>query len=92
MRNRGHTEKPSNLLRLGEEERRRAVRGLEEEVEAEARAPNKPVLGTRAVRAQHPHTRPVKIDMLPTLPDAPVHGALRKPSAPDCLRGISWGM
>jgi hypothetical protein len=36
---------------LGEEERRRAVRGLVEGVEAEARARDKPVLGARAVRA-----------------------------------------
>jgi hypothetical protein len=44
--------------RLGEEERQRAVRGLVEAVESEARARNKPVLRARAVRAQHPHTRP----------------------------------
>ena len=43
---------------LGEEERQRAVRGLVEQVEVEARAQDKPVLGVRAVRAQHPHTRP----------------------------------
>jgi len=38
------------------EERRRAVRGLIEEVEADARARDKPVLGVNAVRAQHPHS------------------------------------
>jgi len=43
---------------LGEGERQRAVRGLVEGVEAEARARDKPVLGAQAVRAQHPHTRP----------------------------------
>jgi hypothetical protein len=43
---------------LEEEERQRAVRGLVEGVEAEARARATPVLGARAVRAQHPHTRP----------------------------------
>jgi hypothetical protein len=34
------------------------VRELVTAVEAEARARDKPVLGARAVRAQHPHTRP----------------------------------
>jgi REP element-mobilizing transposase RayT len=43
---------------LGEEERQRRVRGLVEGVEAEARARGMPALGVRAVRAQHPHTRP----------------------------------
>ncbi len=43
---------------LGEEERRRAVRGVVEAVESEARARDTPVWGARAVRAQHPHTRP----------------------------------
>jgi len=43
---------------LGEEERRRAVRGWVEAVESEVRARDTPVLGARAVRAQHPHTRP----------------------------------
>ncbi len=43
---------------LREEERQRAVRGLVEGVEAEARAQDTPVLGARTVRAQHPHTGP----------------------------------
>jgi REP element-mobilizing transposase RayT len=43
---------------LREEERQRAVRGLVDDVEAEARARGKPVLGRRAVLTQHPHTRP----------------------------------
>ncbi|HEX5747085.1 MAG TPA: hypothetical protein VFZ09_12655 [Archangium sp.] len=50
---------------LGEEERQRAVRGLVEGVEAEARARNTPVLGARAVRAQHPHTRPEHLERSP---------------------------
>ncbi|WP_245814654.1 hypothetical protein [Cystobacter ferrugineus] len=50
---------------LGEEERRRAVRGLVEAVESEARARDKPVLGARAVRAQHPHTRPEHLKRSP---------------------------
>jgi REP element-mobilizing transposase RayT len=50
---------------LGEEERRCAVRGLLEEVEAEARARGKPVLGARAVQAQHPHTRPERLKRSP---------------------------
>ncbi len=50
---------------LREEERRREVRGLVEEVEAEARARDKPVLGARAVRAQHPHTRPEQLNRSP---------------------------
>ncbi len=50
---------------LGEEERRRAVRGLVEAVESEARAQDKPVLGVRAVRAQHPHTRPERLKRSP---------------------------
>ncbi len=50
---------------LGEEERRRAVRGLVEGVEAEARAQDTPVLGARAVRAQHPHTRPEHLKRSP---------------------------
>jgi len=40
-------------------------RGLVEEVEAEARARDKPVLGARAVRAQHPHTRPEQLKRSP---------------------------
>ncbi|AKJ00535.1 hypothetical protein ATI61_10458 [Archangium gephyra] len=50
---------------LGEEGRQRAVRGLVEGVEAEARAQDKPVLGARAVRAQHPHTRPERLKRSP---------------------------
>ncbi|WPB78365.1 hypothetical protein KYC5002_04235 [Archangium violaceum] len=50
---------------LAEEERQRAVRGLVEQVEAEARAHNTPVLGARAVRAQHPHTRPERLKRSP---------------------------
>ena len=50
---------------LREQERRSAVRGLVEGVEAEARAQDKPVLGVRAVRAQHPHTRPERLERSP---------------------------
>ncbi|WP_232537446.1 transposase [Cystobacter fuscus] len=50
---------------LGEEERPRAVRALVEKVEVEARARNKPVLGARAARAQHPHTRPEHLKRSP---------------------------
>ena len=50
---------------LGEEERQHSVRGLVEGVEAEARARNKPVLRTRAVRAQHPHARPEHLKRSP---------------------------
>ncbi len=50
---------------LGEEQRQRAVRGLLEEVEAEARTRGTPVLGARAVRAQHPHTRPEHLKRSP---------------------------
>ncbi|WPB79942.1 transposase [Archangium violaceum] len=50
---------------LGEEERQRAVRGLVEGVEAEARAQDKSVLGAQAVRAQHPHTRPEHLKRSP---------------------------
>ncbi|WP_309887791.1 hypothetical protein [Archangium sp.] len=50
---------------LGEEERQRVVRGLVEAVEAEARAQDRPVLGARAVRAQHPHTRPERLKRSP---------------------------
>jgi hypothetical protein len=49
----------------GEEERQREVRGLLREVEAEARAKGKPVLGARAVQAQHPHTRPERLKRSP---------------------------
>jgi REP element-mobilizing transposase RayT len=50
---------------LGKEERQRAVRGLVEGVEAEARTQDKPVLGARAVKAQHPHTRPERLKRSP---------------------------
>ncbi|QRN96656.1 hypothetical protein JRI60_48025 [Archangium violaceum] len=50
---------------LGEEERQRAVRNLLEEVEAEARGRGTPALGERAVRAQHPHTRPEHLKRSP---------------------------
>jgi REP element-mobilizing transposase RayT len=50
---------------LGEEQRQRAVRRLVEEVEAEARSREKPVLGARAVGAQHPHTRPEHLKRSP---------------------------
>ena len=50
---------------LRQEERQRAVRGLVESVEAEARAQGKPVLGVLAVRAQHPHTRPEHLKRSP---------------------------
>ncbi|WP_395839738.1 transposase [Cystobacter fuscus] len=50
---------------LGQEERRRAVRGLVEEVEAEARSRSMSVLGERAVRTQHPHTRPERLERSP---------------------------
>ncbi|ATB30389.1 hypothetical protein [Melittangium boletus] len=57
--------------RLEEQERRRAVRGLREEVEAEARARDKPVLGANAVRAQHPYTRPEHLKRSPRLEGCP---------------------
>src|SRR5690349_18662890 len=41
--------------RLKEEQRQRAVRGMVEQVEAKARTRGTPVLGARAVKAQHPH-------------------------------------
>jgi hypothetical protein len=50
---------------LGEEERQRAVRSLVEAVESEARARDTPVSGARAVRAQHPHTRPEHLKRSP---------------------------
>lgn len=63
---------------LGEEERREAVRGLVEEVEAEARARGRPVLGGRDVLAQHPHTRPERLERSPRpLGHASTHQALR---------------
>ncbi len=64
---------------LGEEERQRAVRALVEEVEDEARARDKPVLGARAVRAQHPHTRPEHLKRSPRpLGHASTRQALRQ--------------
>jgi hypothetical protein len=64
---------------LGEEARRRVVRRLEEEVEAEARARGKSVLGGRAVRAQHPHTRPEQLKRSPRpLGHASTRQALRE--------------
>jgi REP element-mobilizing transposase RayT len=50
---------------FGEEERQRKVRALLQEVETEARAQGKPVLGARAVQAQHPHTRPERLKRSP---------------------------
>jgi REP element-mobilizing transposase RayT len=64
---------------LGEEERQHAVRGLVEEVEAEARARDKPVLGASTVRAQHPHTRPERLKRSPRpLGHASTRQALRE--------------
>ncbi|ATB44307.1 hypothetical protein CYFUS_009794 [Cystobacter fuscus] len=50
---------------LKEDERQRAVRGLVEQVEAEAQSRGTPVLGASAVRAQHPHTRPEHLKRSP---------------------------
>ncbi|EPX62442.1 RHS repeat-associated core domain protein containing protein [Cystobacter fuscus DSM 2262] len=64
---------------LGEEERQCAVRALVEEVEAEARARDEPVLGARAVRAEHPHTRPERLKRSPRpLGHASTRQALRE--------------
>ena len=64
---------------LREEERQRAVRGRVEEVEAEAGARDTPVLGARAVRAQHPHTRPEHLERSPQpLGHASTRQALRE--------------
>ncbi|HYO55924.1 hypothetical protein [Archangium sp.] len=64
---------------LGEEQRQRAVRGRVEEVEAEAGARDTPVLGERAVRAQHPHTRPERLKRSPRpLGHASTRQALRQ--------------
>ncbi|MFY0527989.1 transposase [Archangium gephyra] len=64
---------------LGEEERQRAVRRLVEEVEAEARSLDKPVLGARVVRALHPHTRPEYLKRSPRpLGHASTRQALRE--------------
>jgi hypothetical protein len=50
---------------LKEEQRQRAVRGMVEQVEAEARTQGTSVLGARAVKAQHPHTRPEHLKRSP---------------------------
>lgn len=50
---------------MGAEERRRAVQCLVEAVEAEAQVRNKPALGVREVREQHPHTRPQRLKRSP---------------------------
>jgi hypothetical protein len=64
---------------MGEEERQRAVRALLREVEAEARAQGRPVLGARAVREQHPHTRPERLKRSPRpLGHASTRQALRE--------------
>jgi len=64
---------------LGEEQRQRAVRGLMEQVEVEARLRDKPVLGVSAVRAQHPHTRPEHLKRSPRpLGHASTRQALRE--------------
>ena len=64
---------------LREEERHRAVRGLVEAVESEARARETPVLGARAVRAQHPHPRPEQLKRSPRpLGHASTRQALRE--------------
>jgi hypothetical protein len=64
---------------LREEERQRAVRRLVEQVEAEARARGTPVLGARAVRAQHPHHRPEQLKRSPRpLGYASTHRALNQ--------------
>ena len=63
----------------GEEERQREVRALLREVEAEARVQGKPVLGARAVQAQHPHTRPERLKRSPRpLGHASTRQALRE--------------
>jgi hypothetical protein len=50
---------------LDEEQRRREVQGLIELVEAQAREQGKVPLGERAVREQHPHTRPAHLKRSP---------------------------
>jgi REP element-mobilizing transposase RayT len=50
---------------LSEEERRRAVQGLVEEVEAEARAQGRAVLGVEQVLGEAPHTRPERLKRSP---------------------------
>jgi hypothetical protein len=62
-----------------EEERQGAVRGLLQEVEDEACARGKPVLGAQAVQAQHPHTRPERLKRSPRpLGHASTRQALRE--------------
>jgi hypothetical protein len=64
---------------MREEERQRAVRALLREVEAEARAQGRPVLGAQAVREQHPHTRPERLKRSPRpLGHASTRQALRE--------------
>jgi hypothetical protein len=64
---------------LGEEGMQRAVRGLLEEVEAEARAQGRTALGARAVQVQHPHTRPERLKRSPRpLGHASTRQALRE--------------
>ncbi|MCY1080724.1 hypothetical protein [Archangium lansingense] len=50
---------------LGVEERQGVVRGLVEQVEAEARTRGTPVMGAQAVRSQHPPTRPEHLERSP---------------------------
>ena len=62
-----------------EEEKQGAVRGLLQEVEAEAHARGKLALGVRAVQAQHPHTRPERLKRSPRpLGHASTRQALRE--------------
>jgi REP element-mobilizing transposase RayT len=62
-----------------EEERQGAVRGLLQEVEAEAHARGRPALGVQAVQAQHPHTRPERLKRSPRpLGHASTRQALRE--------------
>jgi hypothetical protein len=64
---------------MGEEERQRAVRTLLREVEAEARAQGRSVLGAQAVQEQHPHTRPARLKRSPRpLGHASTRQALRE--------------
>ncbi|WNG20844.1 transposase [Cystobacter fuscus] len=64
---------------LEEMERQRAVRELVREVEAEARSRSTSVLGVQAVRAQHPHTRPERLDRSPRpLGHASTHQAMKE--------------
>jgi hypothetical protein len=63
----------------GEEERRREVRRLVQEVEAEARARGKPAVGAQAVQVQHPHSRPERLKRSPRpLGHASTRQALRE--------------